>query len=105
MAASELALQTPGLTRNNEDPQTFLYLAVLIEIFMQDQSPANTLCSLFAMCWIWPSGYNAEEDNLNLGSALLSLGRLVKKKVACLVEDVSACLPCQRGSKQAVIMG
>ncbi|MEQ2157265.1 hypothetical protein GOODEAATRI_000168, partial [Goodea atripinnis] len=71
----------------------------------KDQSPAHALCSLLAMCWFWSSSSEAEEEDLNLGSALLSLGRLVKDKLACLADNVSACLSCQRGSKQAVIIG
>ncbi|MEQ2235807.1 hypothetical protein ILYODFUR_005982, partial [Ilyodon furcidens] len=98
--AAAVAVPTAGPSRNDEDPQPSLYLTTSIEIFMQDQSPAHALC-LLAMCWFWSSSSEAEEEDLNLGSALLSLGRLVKDKLACLVDNVSTCLSCQRGSKQA----
>ncbi|MEQ2211258.1 hypothetical protein XENOCAPTIV_017806 [Xenoophorus captivus] len=101
--AAAVAVPTAGPSRNNEDPQPSLYLTTSIEIFMQDQSPAHALCSLLAMCWFWSSSSEAEEEDLNLGSALLSLGRLVKDKLACLADNVSACLSCQRGSKQASV--
>lgn len=75
---------------------------------MQDRSPAHALCSLLAMCCFWSCSSEAEEMDLFLGPALLSLGRLLKDKLACLAEDMTACLSCQRGAKgdkQAVIMG
>ncbi|MED6241313.1 hypothetical protein ATANTOWER_008644, partial [Ataeniobius toweri] len=100
-SAAAVAVPTAGPSRNNEDPQPSLYLTTSIEIFMQDQSPAHALCSLLAMCWFWSSSSEAEEEDLNLGSALLSLGCLIKDKLACLADNVSACLSCQRSSKQA----
>lgn len=102
--ATAVAMPTAGPGRNDEDPQPSLHLTTFIEIFVQDQSHAQALCSLLAMCCFWPSGSEAEEEDLNLGSALLRLGRLVKDKLACVVEDVSACLCCQRGSKHVVIL-
>ncbi len=93
---------------NDEAPRPCLYLTTLIELFMRDQSPAQALCSLLAMCWFWPSGCEAEEKNLFLGSVLLSLGRRLKDKLACLAQDLAACLSCHRdvkGDKQPVTAG
>lgn len=87
----------PAVT--DEAPQSCLYLATFMELFMWDQSPAQALCSLLAMCWFWPSGCEAEEKDLFLGSALLGLGRLVKDKLACLALDVAACWSCHRDAK------
>lgn len=87
---------------NDEDPQPCLYLTTLIEHFMRDQTPSRALCSLLAMCWFWPSDCEAEEKDLFLGSVLLSLGRLLKNKLACLALDMAACLQiicCQRDVK------
>lgn len=93
---------------NDEAPRSCLYLTTLIELFVRDQSPAQALCSLLAMCWFWQSDCEAEEKDLFLGSALLSLGRLLKDKLACLAQDMAACLSCQRntkGDEQLVTMG
>lgn len=92
-----IPIMVPPVT--DEAPQSCLYLTTFMELFMWDQSPAQALCSLLAMCWFWPSGCEAEEKDLFLGSALLSLGRLVKDKLACLAQDVAACLSCQRDAK------
>lgn len=92
----------------DEAPQSCLHLTTLIELFVRDQSPAQALCSLLAMCWFWPSGCEAEEKDLFLGSVLVSLGRLLKDKLACLAQHMAACLSCQRntkGDKQPVTMG
>ncbi|KAF3701392.1 T-lymphoma invasion and metastasis-inducing protein 2 [Channa argus] len=86
-------------TGNDEAPRSCLYLTTLIELFLRDRSPAQALCSLLAICWFWPSDCGAEEKDLFLGSALLSLGRLLKGKLACLAQDVAACLSCQRNAK------
>lgn len=86
-------------TTNDEDPRPCLCLTTLVELFMEDQSPAQALCSLLAMCWFWPSDNKAEEMDLFLGSALLSLGRLLKDKLACLAQDMADCFPCQRDAK------
>lgn len=107
-AAMAVAITIVAPTVNDEDPQPCLYLTTLIELFMRDQSPAQALCSLLAMCWFWPSGCEPEEKNLFLGSVLLSLGRFLKDKLACLAQDMAACLSCQRdvkGEKQTVTMG
>lgn len=91
----------------DEDPRPCLYLTTLIQLFTWDQSPAQALCSLLAMCWFWPSGCKAEEKNLFLVSVLLSLGRLLKGTLVCLAQEVAACLFCQKevkGDKQMVTM-
>lgn len=93
---------------NDEAPRSCLYLTTLIELFVRDQSPAQALCSLLAMCWFWPSGCEAEEKDLFLGSVLLSLGRLLKDKLACIAQHMAACLSCQgntKEDKQPVTMG
>lgn len=93
---------------NDEGPPPCLYLTTLMGLFTQDQSPAQALCSLLAMCWFWPSSCQGEEKDLFLGSALLSLGRLLKDKLACLAQDVTTCLPCQgdtKGDKRPVTIG
>ncbi|KAG7226247.1 hypothetical protein INR49_002997 [Caranx melampygus] len=92
-----IPIMVPPMT--DESRQSCLYLTTFVELFMWDQSPAQALCSLLAMCWFWPSNCEAEEKDLFLGSALLSLGRLVKDKLACLAQDVAACLSCQRDAK------
>jgi len=98
-AASAVAAPTVAPKRDDEDAKPCLYLTTLIELFMHEQSPAHALWSLLAMCWFWSSGCEAEEKELFLGSALLSLGRLLKDKLACLAEDMSACIPCQKDTK------
>lgn len=96
---------------NDEDPRPCLYFTTPFELFMRDQSPSQALCSLLARCWFWPSDCEAEEKDLFLGSVLLSLGRLLKNKLACLGLDMAACLQiicCQRdvkGDKHVVTMG
>ncbi|KAF0044548.1 hypothetical protein F2P81_003706 [Scophthalmus maximus] len=84
---------------NDEAPRPCLYLTTFMELFMRDQSPVQALCSLLAMCWFWPSGCEAEEKDLFLGSALLGLGRLLKDKLARLAQDMAARLSCQRETK------
>lgn len=94
-------------TVSEEAPRSCLYLTTLIELFARDQTPAQAVCSLLAMCWFWPSGCEAKEKDLFLGSALLSLVRLLKDKLACLARDIAACLTCRsntKGDKQPVIM-
>ncbi|KAK9533468.1 hypothetical protein VZT92_008584 [Zoarces viviparus] len=101
-----VAVAIPAVS--DEDPRPCLYLTTLIELFMRDQSPVQALCSLLAMCWFWPSGCEAEEKDLFLGSVLISLGRFLKDKMACLGRDMAACLSCERdvkGDKQAVTVG
>lgn len=103
--AVAITIVTPVV--NDEDPKPCLYLTTLIELFMRDQSPSQSLCSLLAMCWFWLSDCEAEEKDLFLGSVLLSLGRLLKNKLVCLATDMAACLSCQRdvkGDKQPVTM-
>lgn len=105
--AVAVAIPTVAPTVNDEDPRPCLYLTTLLELFMRDQSPAQALCSLVAMCWFWPSSCEAEEKDLFLGSVLLGLGRFLKDKLACLARDVAACLSCRRGvkgDKQTVTM-
>ncbi|KAM7376528.1 hypothetical protein PAMP_006255 [Pampus punctatissimus] len=96
MAVAEPAV-TP--TASDDDPHPCLCLTTLVELFMQDRSPAQALCSLLSMCWFWPSGSEAEEKDLFMGSALLSLGRLLKDKLADLAQDMADCLSCQRDAK------
>lgn len=106
-AAVAVAIPIVAPAVNAEDPRPCLYLTTLIELFMRDQSPARALCSLLAMCWFWPSGCEAEEKDLFLGSVLLSFGRLLKDKLAGLAQDMAACLFCRRhvkGDKQPVTM-
>lgn len=108
-----MAVAIPAVARlaGDEDPQPCLYLGTLIELFLRDQSPSRALCSLLAMCWFWPSDSEAEERDLFLGSVLLSLGRLLKNKLACVAADIDACLQiicCQeeaKGEKRPVTMG
>lgn len=96
---------------NDEDSRLSLYFAALIELFMQDQSPSQALCSLLARCWFWPSDCEAQEKDLFLASVLLSLGRFLQNKLACLGLDMAACIQiicCQRdvkGDKHVVTMG
>lgn len=106
-ADMEVAIPIVAPMVDDEDPRPCLYLTTLIELFMRDQSPAQALCSLLAMCWFWPSGCEAEEKDLFLGSVLLTLGRFLKDKLACLAKEMAACLSCQRdakGDKQPVTM-
>lgn len=106
-AAMTVTIPITAPTVNDEDPRPCLYLTTLIELFLPDQSPAQALCSLLAMCWFWRSGSEAKEKDLFLGSVLLSLGRFLKDKLACLVQDMAACLSCHRdvkGDKQPVTM-
>lgn len=95
-----VAVPTPAPSRGYEDPQPCLYVTTLIELFTQDQSPAGALLSLLAMCWYWPPESEGEEKDLFLGSALLSLGRLLRHKLACLAEDMADCLLCHRDAKE-----
>lgn len=106
-AASSSAAPTVTRTRNSEDARLCRYTTTLMAL-LHEQSPAHALWSLLAMCWFWSSGCEAEEKELFLGSGLLSLGQILKDKLACLAEDMTACLPCHRdtkGDKQPVIMG
>lgn len=110
VSGADMAVAIPiaAATVNDEDPQPCLYLTTLIKLFMWDRSPAQALCSLLATCWFWPSGCEAEGKDLFLGSVLMSLGRFLKDKLACLTQDIAACLSCWRdlkGDKQAVTMG
>lgn len=98
--AVALAIPIIAPAVNDEDPRPCLYLTTLIELFKRDQSPAQALCSLLAMCWFRPSGHEAEEKDLFLGSVLLSLGRFIKDKLARLARDMAACLSCQRDVKE-----
>lgn len=107
-AAMAVAIPIVSPMVSAESPQSCHHLTTLTELFVRDQSPAQALCSLLAMCWFWPSGCEAEEKDLFLGSVLLSLGRLLKDKLACLAQHVAACLSCERdtkGDKQPVTMG
>lgn len=110
VAGADMAVVIPIVapTVNDEDPRRCLDLTTLIQLFMWDRSPAQVLCSLLAMCWFWRSRCEADEKDLFLGSVLLSLGRLLRDKLACLAQDMAACLSCQRGvkgDKQPVTMG
>lgn len=84
---------------STEDSQSCHYLSTLIELFLQVKSPAQALCSLLATCWFWLPGCRAEEKDLFLGSALVGMGRLLKEKLACLAQEIAACLSCQRNAK------
>ena len=106
--AMAVAIPIIAPTVNDEAPRSGLYITTFFELFMWDQSPIRSLCSLLAMCWFWPSGSEAEEKDLFMGSALLSLGRLLKDKLTCLAQDMAACFSRQRdtkGDKQLVTMG
>lgn len=86
------------------------HLGAPTELFRQDGSPSGALRSLLAMCWFWPPGSEADRRDVFLCSALLSLGRLVKDKLACAAAHVDACLQvlcCRddgKGDKAAVTM-
>ncbi|GLD56211.1 T-lymphoma invasion and metastasis-inducing protein 2 isoform X4 [Lates japonicus] len=95
-----VAIPIAAQTVNDEAPRSCLCLTTFMELFVQDRSPAQALCSLLSMCWFWQSGCEAEEKDLFLGSALLSLGRLLKDKLGCLAQDMAACLSCKRNTKQ-----
>lgn len=81
------------------------------ELFRQDGSPSGALRSLLAMCWFWPPGSEAGRRDVFLGSALLSLGRLVKDKLARAAAHADDCLQalcCRddgKGDIAAVTMG
>lgn len=108
MSNTALAVAVPVPMLNDDDPGPSLYLTTLVELFMGDQSPAQALCSLLAMCWFWQPSCEGGEKDLLLVSVVLRLGRLLKDKLACLAENVSDCLSCQtdaKGDKQPVIMG
>lgn len=87
------------------------HLGAPAELFGRDGSPSGALRSLLAMCWFWPPGSEAERRDVFLGSALLSLGRLLKDKLACAAAHADACLQtlcCQddgKGDEAAVTMG
>lgn len=96
-AAADMAVAVP--IARDEAPGPSLHLTTLVELFTRDQSPGQALCTLLAMCWFWPSGCEAEEKDLFLGSVLLSLGRLLRAKLGCLAQDAAVCLSCRRGGK------
>lgn len=81
-------------------------LATPADLFWRGGSPSGALRSLLAMCWLWPSG--SERRDVFLGSALLSLGRLLKDKLAGAAAHADDCLQvlcCQDDDKAAVTMG
>lgn len=94
-----------------DPPPRCLHLGAPTELFSRDGSPSGALRSLLAMCWFWPAGSGAERRDVFLGSALLSLGRLLKDKLACAAAHADSCLQmlcCQedgKGDKRAVTMG
>lgn len=97
-----LAATAPG-----RDPRPSLrLLGAPTQLFSQDHSPSGALRSLLAMCWFWPPGSEAGWRDVFLGSALLSLGRLLKKKLARAAARADACLQrtCCR-DRRAVTMG
>lgn len=107
--SATVAVAVPAVVHlTDEDPRPCVYLPTLIKLFIRDQLPAQALCSLLAMCWVWPPCCEAKEKDLFVGSALLSLRQLLKDKLARLAQDVAACLACQRdtkGDKLLVTMG
>ena len=81
-----------------EEPRPCVYLTTLIELFIREQSPAEAACSLLAMCCFWPGGgLEAEDKDLFLGSALLTLRRLLRDKLAHLLDNMAVCLACEKG--------
>lgn len=86
-------------------PRPCVYLTTLIGLFIRDQSPARAVCSLLAMCWwFWPGGCGAEEKDVFLGSALLTVRRLFKDKLARLLDHVAACLACEKSPDQTTAL-
>uniref|UniRef100_A0AAX7TE66 DH domain-containing protein n=1 Tax=Astatotilapia calliptera TaxID=8154 RepID=A0AAX7TE66_ASTCA len=91
-----------ALAEKDEDPRPCLCLTILFELLQRGRSLVQALGAVAAMCccWFWPFGCKAEEKSPFLGSALLRLGRLLKDKLSCVVQDLTACLSCQRDSKE-----
>lgn len=91
-----------ALAEKDEDPRPCLCLTILFELLQRGRSLVQVLGAVAAMCccWFWPFGCKAEEKSPFLGSALLRLGRLLKDKLSCVVQDLTACLSCQRDSKE-----
>ncbi|XP_071183884.1 rho guanine nucleotide exchange factor TIAM2-like [Salvelinus alpinus] len=79
-----------------EEARPCVYLTTLIQLFIRDQSPAQALCSMLAMCWFWSGGCETEEKNLFLGSALLTLRQLFKDKLDLLLDDMAGCVACEK---------
>lgn len=77
--------------------------SALIELFIREQTPAEAACSLLAMCCFWP-GCVGEERDLVLSSALLTLGRLLRDKLACLLQDMAACVACQKAAEASTLL-
>lgn len=106
--AMAATLPVAALAADDGAPRS--HLGAPTELFWRDGSPSGALRSLLAMCWFWPPGSEAERRDVFLGSALLSLGRLLKDKLACAAAHADACLQmlcCQddgRVDKAAVTM-
>lgn len=91
-----------ALAEKDEDPRPCLCLAILFELLQRGRSlvQASGAVAATCCCWFWPFGCKAEEISPFLGSALLRLGRLLKDKLSCVVQDLTACLSCRRDSKE-----
>lgn len=51
------------------------------------------------MCWLWLPGSGPQKKEHIFGWALTGLGRLLTERLACLAEEIAACLFCQRDVK------
>lgn len=97
-----VAMSTPEVTEKStgEDTQSCHYLGSLTQLFNQDQTPAQAMCSFLSMCCLRMPGFRAEEKDLFMGSALVSLARLLKEKLTCLFEELASCLSCQKNARE-----
>lgn len=91
-----IAERRRGAEEKEEEARPCVYLTTLIQLFIRDQSPAQALCSMLAMCWFWSGGCEAEEKDLFLGSALLTLRQLFKDKLDLLLDDMAGCVACEK---------
>ena len=93
----------PMADRTGPNTRPCVYLSVLIELFIREQLPAEAVCSLLAMCWFWP-GCVGEDKDIFLGSALLTLCRLLRDKLACLLQDMAACMACEKAAEASTLL-
>ena len=89
--------------QTEHDARPCIYLSALIEVFLREHSPAEALWSFLAMCWFWPECMEEGKD-IFLSSTLLALRRLVQDKLACLLEDMAACVACQKAAEGSVLL-
>lgn len=93
----------PMAEQTKRDARPCIYLTALIELCLCEHSPVEFLCSFLTMCWFWPDCVKEGKD-IFLNSTLLTLHRLLQNKLARLLEEIAACVACQKVAEGPVFM-